>query len=270
MGIYRYIKAAAYKTWKMCLRYRVDTVSFVLRPLMELVPLIWFLDYIISDTNTFAESTGTVDYRFYLICSTTFLYFISNSLYYTMAEISDELQRGNMETLWVMPIQTNAFFGVEIVCSMVLQFFSSSILFVLGCVLFQAEIGLYSISAFFFGALLSIFYNLGLGILLAGVTLKTKLPKMAYLLLSAVSFLAGEMYPVTVFPAWLQVIAYCNPLTWLLDIVRFGVMGTTLYLPLYIEGILAFILCGLCVFWGLRTYKSMVWEMKQNGNLTTY
>jgi ABC-2 type transport system permease protein len=55
----------------------------------------------------------------------------------------------------------------------------------------------------------------------------------AYILLM---FFSSMFYPLNDVPAWYRIIAYLNPMTWQVDLLRFGVLGVGQQTPLLIEG----------------------------------
>jgi ABC-2 type transport system permease protein len=66
----------------------------------------------------------------------------------------------------------------------------------------------------------------------------------AYILLM---FFSSMLYPLTNVPVWFRVIAYLNPMTWQVDLLRFGLLGAGERLPLVLEAaaLLAFSVAGL-------------------------
>jgi ABC-2 type transport system permease protein len=65
------------------------------------------------------------------------------------------------------------------------------------------------------------------------------LTSASYILLM---FLSSMFYPLTDLPIWFRWMAYLNPMTWQVDLFRFGLLGVGTPLSLVLEGL------AMCVF----------------------
>jgi ABC-2 type transport system permease protein len=71
----------------------------------------------------------------------------------------------------------------------------------------------------------------------------------AYILLM---FFSSMFYPLQGLPAWFRVISYANPLTWQVDLLRFGVLGTGDPTVLLAEAMALAIFCAACLGFAVR------------------
>jgi ABC-2 type transport system permease protein len=71
----------------------------------------------------------------------------------------------------------------------------------------------------------------------------------AYILLM---FFSSMFYPLEGLPVWFRVISYVNPLTWQVDLLRFGVLGTGDPTSLLLEAIAAGVFCIACLTFAVR------------------
>jgi ABC-2 type transport system permease protein len=109
----------------------------------------------------------------------------------------------------------------------------------------------------------------GLGILSASYLLLFKRGNPAkWLLLGVSSITGGTLFPVSILPSWLQVVARLNPVTYALDGMRIALLGNANFSALlYPLGVLlgfavVLIPCSVLTFsWALR-------QTKMNGTLT--
>jgi ABC-2 type transport system permease protein len=71
----------------------------------------------------------------------------------------------------------------------------------------------------------------------------------AYILLM---FFSSMFYPLTNVPVWFRVISYLNPLTWQVDLLRFGLLGIGQRTPLVLEIVALLIFAAVCLGFAVR------------------
>ena len=67
-------------------------------------------------------------------------------------------------------------------------------------------------------------------------------------------FLSSMFYSLTDMPVWFQVVAYLNPMTWQIDLLRFCLLGVGEQTPLLIEGAALVVFTAACL--GVALYSS--------------
>jgi len=76
------------------------------------------------------------------------------------------------------------------------------------------------------------------------------LTSAAYILLM---FLSTMFYPVDELPAWFRAVAYVNPMTWQVDVLRFGLLGAGEPMTVLYEAIALGLFTLLCLALAVRT-----------------
>lgn len=271
METYQLIKAIFMKNLAMSKRYKIDTLALILRPLLTIIPYIFLGNYVFKTGVSDNYSVINIEnYKVYIIISLVVINLTTNGIYLAMEMLEDEIQRGNIENLLSSNVKVNKYFFIEMLYRYLGQVFISGIILIICIALFKVKFIIIHKSIFLLVMVLSLLFSFGLGFILTGFTMKTKMTRLAYMILSFIMFLSGELYPITSFPMILKILAYLNPLTYILDMTRFCVINTNTYLNIYFE-ILVCCLLGLFVlFFGRKKFESIIFNLKKNGKLTMY
>ena len=269
MGNYQIFSAVFLREYKVRKRYKLDFWALIIRPMINILPYIFFIEYMFLNDNL-ENNINISDYRMYLIVSVITINFVSNTISDSMTSIVGQIQQGSMEVMAVMPVDLKFIWGVELLFSGVLQMSIAVCLFTVLCIVEKINIIIYHPLIFLYVLFCTFCLNIGIGILLSGITLQTKMTKMAYMLISILMFTAGEIYPITVFPKFLRLIALCNPLTYLLDIVRYSILGTNTYFAVKMEMFWLLILSVVFILYSFFQCEMLLKRMKKEGNLTKY
>ncbi len=270
MEICQIIKAVFMKNIALTSRHKVDTMSLFIRPLLKIMPYVILGNYVFKSVVNSSAVVNVENYKIYIVISLIVLNLTTNGVYLAMNLLEDEIQRGNIENLLVGNIEVGKYFFVELVYRYVEQVIFSVIIFLVCVVMFKVEFTLEHEVVFLLVLLSSCLFSFGLGFILSGLTMKTKMTKLAYMVLSMVMFLSGELYPITSFPIFLKWLAYINPLTYILDLTRYSVLNIDTYLDVNVE-ILLCVLLGLCVLvWGSKKFNFIIEKLKHKGSLTSY
>jgi ABC-2 type transport system permease protein len=75
------------------------------------------------------------------------------------------------------------------------------------------------------------------------------LTSASYILLM---FLSSMFYPLTDLPVWFRWVAYLNPMTWQVDLLRFGLLGVGTPISLLLEGIAMSVFAVACLALAVR------------------
>ena len=76
------------------------------------------------------------------------------------------------------------------------------------------------------------------------------LTSAAYILLM---FVSTMFYPIVDMPVWFRWVAYLNPMTWQVDLLRFGLLGVGTPVTLMLEGAALVVFVGICLAFAVRT-----------------
>jgi len=62
-------------------------------------------------------------------------------------------------------------------------------------------------------------------------------------------------YPLAKMPAWFQIVSYLNPLTWQVDLLRFGLLGVGQHATLLAEGVALLLFTAAALAFTLRSLR---------------
>jgi ABC-2 type transport system permease protein len=65
-------------------------------------------------------------------------------------------------------------------------------------------------------------------------------------------FFSSMFYPLTNLPGWFRVLAYLNPMTWQVDLLRFSLLGVGSAIPLLFEGLALVLFALICLVLAVR------------------
>ena len=65
-------------------------------------------------------------------------------------------------------------------------------------------------------------------------------------------FFSSMFYPLTNLPGWFRILAYINPMTWQVDLLRFSLLGVGSAIPLLLEGLALVLFALLCLVLAVR------------------
>ncbi|AZR73594.1 hypothetical protein BBF96_09450 [Anoxybacter fermentans] len=273
MGTFLNFKAMFYmikKDLTIKMRYKIDSLSILLRPIAGILPLLLFSSYIHVKENTFFHYTGTDKYISYIAITYFFITYITHLMVSSSILITSELQQGTFETLMLSPVNAIYLLIGDMISAMVVQIIDFFLFYFLISIIFGEGIGFYDLSSMFFIIIIASLVAFGLGILLAGITIKTKLTKITFMINSILIFLAGVSYPITVFPTWLKYVALVNPITYCVDLMRYSILGTITYMKVPLEMSIIFVY-SVCLFVvAVFIYMKIIRGLKVKGTLTNY
>jgi ABC-2 type transport system permease protein len=65
-------------------------------------------------------------------------------------------------------------------------------------------------------------------------------------------FFSSMFYPLTNLPGWFRILAYVNPMTWQVDLLRFSLLGVGSAIPLLLEGLALVLFALSCLVLAVR------------------
>lgn len=258
------------KSFKIDLRYKSDSIAILLRPIIAILPIILYSIYSKNDYNMFFNNTGTYKYLNFLALSFFFMSFVNNVILSASLLITDELQQGTFESMMISTNNPLLLWGGEIIANILIQLIDSIFFYCIIMLIFNEKIYIAYPVTFIFTIFITSITSIGMGILLAGITIKTKLPKMAFMVTSLLCLLSGITYPVTIFPFWLKCISFLNPITFCMDLIRYSILGTSTYLNTSLEIIVVCIYSLLFLTIGILIYNNIIVTLKRKGTLSNY
>lgn len=258
------------RTIKIDTKYPLDTLSLLIRPIINIIPLILFSTYIGVKNNVFYKYTNTNNYIQYITISFFFIAFISNCIISSSILITSELENGTFELIVLAPIHPIQYIMSYIISTFLVYLLNFFIFYYIIIFIFDKIILFNNVLVLIYICILSMITCFGIGTLLAGITVKTKLPKVTYMVNSILVLLAGASYSISIFPKPLKIAAFCNPITYCVDIFRYSIINTKTYFNLKIEMIIITCISIITFIIGIIIFDKIFNNLKRNGKLTNY
>ena len=231
----------------------------------------YFVSTLMGPSSTLYLEEYGGSYFGYVLVGIALLGFQGVSMGSFSGAISGAQSQGTLEAMLVTPTSL----ATILMSSAIWDFFMASlnvfVYLLVGAVVFGADIGQMNILSALTVLVLTVFVFSGIGILSASAIMVLKRgDPVAWVFGSVSAFLGGTLFPVTVLPEWLQVIAHLLPVYYALDAMRLAVLqGATLW---EIRGDVL-VLTGFALFLvpvSIWTFRRAVRVAKTDGTLGTY
>lgn len=264
-GALRLVSASVSKEWRLYLRYPVDTLMLTLRPLLMFLPFYLMSAYLVKPDTTQSSMFGIYGFGWYSLVSVFFWTALQNVVIAGSSFIYMEVVQGTLESLLVAPTSQASIISANAVFAMGEQ----SILLLIGYgALAVLTAPAPSLAAWALALLLTLGglgVAYGLGLVLGGVTLVTKRMDYTFMVVSVLAFLAGPSYSPAVYPLPLRVLAYANPLTYPIDLLRSELLGARPLMDVKVEMIVLAAVTVLSVLAGRWVIARAVGRLRATG-----
>ena len=188
-----------------------------------------------------------------------------------------EMQQGTFETLATLPFGLKKYFISEISFEMVYSLIISIIYFIPVLLIFPVfenlSLSFYSIISLFLILLCCILMFFSLSLVAANFTILVKRGReISLVILGIVNLLSGSLFPLDLFPRWLQIIAYFSPFTIAVRSFRLCLFGNgTISDSIVWISILVLIISSLLFFLIFHfTYKKIYARIRTTGSTAEY
>lgn len=231
MKEFRNLRVAFSATLTSQLRY-FTSAGFFMTMLMLPIFMIanaWIIKNVVAPSgppDVFVKLYGHEDYLAFIVLGAA----LSGLLFAAVQQggdlFYDEQVYGTLEVTFVAPMNRFAWMFGKTLAMMVNGLLGLIVIAILGWLLFglRVESGISFVTAAL-GAFLTLVALQGVGFILGGIGIVAKEPhQLIQMLMPFLSFISGMMFPVKIFPTWLQYISYSFPLTHGLNIVRRSLM----------------------------------------------
>jgi len=209
------------KDMKIAVSYRLQFI-FQLSQTFFSVAIIYFIGKMVADAGkTSLLKEYGADYFSFAMVGLAINGYLRAGLEGTTNNIRQSMDQGVLEAVCATPIN----YAWLLLCSSLWQFVFETIRL---CLYFLLAIGVFGMrleNANWTGAILCLLLTapvfLMLGILSCSILIVVKRgDPINWIFSRASSLLAGTMFPVSVFPVWLQTVAFCLPLTHSVEAMR--------------------------------------------------
>lgn len=209
--IYEFIK----KDVRTILRYPLDTLSMILRPLITIIPYILF---VIAGRNDSINLVGNS--VIYILIAYFYALNISGIIITHNHDLLNELQQGTYGILQLSPMTYLSLLYHKVVSRISVNLVIGN-LGMIALIQFDfMEFNVGSIIIFEFAYILSSVIAFCISIILSYFTIKYEEVRVTYLVNSLLLLLAGITYPIEIYPNWLEKLAMLSPITIGLKLVK--------------------------------------------------
>lgn len=255
---------------KIFVRYPINFIWLVLIPIFSMVVLATVMGLI--DWETFSALSGGVtreNLPGYIFIGMGMLN-LSTMIINTSGQIRGERAQGLLEPTFVTPIPRIMYILGIVLGSLATSGIFSLILVLIGIAWIATTITPIAALTALLILVLSILNNIGLGLIIAALTLRFhQIDPILTILSGLILFASGAFIPVTSLGSF-AIIVYLIPQAWQIDAFRSVLMNTTPLQPLYIE---VLIIVGFTIIsWiiGIYLFNYMEKSAKKAGLLHLY
>lgn len=259
----------AEKDWKQFWRYPLNTVGYIMQPLIWLSP-VYFMGQAFSingEAQGFAAYSGTTDYISFALLGTILSNYINSVFWGIGYALKNDMDSGVLESTWLTPVPRPILLIGRTFSSLLTTTLVSLAMLLLGALLFG-----FSPTGNVLLALVPVIPMLiglyGFGMAFAAIVL---LMRDANTLVDVSSYLvglfSGAQFPVGVLPRFLLPISLALPLTYGYDAVRGILLKTNTLLPVEYEVGLLVIFMFLMIGFGMLVFNRMERKVRQRGTL---
>lgn len=231
----------------------------------------YFIDKLFGFTMAGQLKEFGVNYFSYVLLSMAFFSYIGVGVGSFSARIQSEQMQGTLESLLLSPTKTYTILLSMGLWNLLLASMDVIIYLVLGIFFFKIDFGSVNILSAMIVLILTIISFSGLGMLSASFIIVFKRGNpFGWIVGTMEGLLGGVYFPITVMPAFLQVLAKCLPVTYAVRAMQFAVYkGYSLY-QLRIE-------CGFLVLFSiiliplsLYSFRYALKRARMEGSLAQY
>jgi ABC-2 type transport system permease protein len=267
------IWAIALRDLQMLSRYPVNFANLILLPLYSLLIPSLLLGYTfrVGETSFGLQATsGTGDLVGFLFLG-AFMSGLGFGIFWgTSWVLAADVQTGALESTWLSPARREIFVLGNAVASLLVATLSGLVLLAIGWVFFGARYDLPILQALPAVAI-SLVGLVGVAYLITAAILTLK---EATFMVDTTSFLfmigSGAMFPLTIFPLALQLVAFALPTTFALDVMRVHALGSRPLLPLEWEYVVLVVSAAVLLPFGRWVYRRTERRILGDGTLWSY
>jgi ABC-2 type transport system permease protein len=216
--------AKLFKLWAFIKRDFLISVSYRLAFILQVVAMLLSLMVFFFVTKMIDPNTAGLDGMqpfSYLLIGYMFQFYFSTALYAFSAKIRSEQMLGTLEAMLVSPTPTSMVIFSSAAWDFTYGAIRVSLYLAFAVLIFGVKLHTAGLDVFVLGALLTLLWSAGLGILSASFILYFKRGDPINFLISGATALLGTVFfPAEQLPAMLRTLSDFLPITWSLRIVR--------------------------------------------------
>lgn len=259
----------AEKDWKQFWRYPLNTIGYILQPLIWLAP-VFFMGQAFSVNGKalgFEAYAGTSDYISFVLLGTILSNFINSVFWGIGYALKNDMDSGVLESTWLTPVPRPILLIGRTFSSLLTTAITSLAMLLVAALVFgfhptgSAVMALVPVIPMLIGLY-------GFGMAFAAIVL---LMRDANTLVDISSYMvglfSGSQFPVQSLPRFLMPVSLALPLTYGYDAVRGILLKTTTVIPIEYEIALLVVFMFLMIAFGLVVFNNMERKVRMRGTL---
>lgn len=195
----------------------------------------------------------------------------------SMNSFTSEMRQGTFETLATQPFGLKKYFISEITFEVFYGLFFSLIYYIPVLLIFPIfrgiEVDIYSVLSFLLLVVFVFLFFFSLSLLAANITILVKRGReISMVIIGLIHLLSGSLFPLSLFPEWLKIIAYFSPMTLAVQAFRAclfggGTVGTfSVWMSIVILAVSSLVI----LFFFNFTYKKIYNRIRKRGTIHEY
>ncbi|TLG70305.1 ABC transporter permease [Culicoidibacter larvae] len=190
----------------------IDTLSIQIRALITVLPYLLFVWYF-SQNNT-----NNINF---IVTSFLLTLFLGNNIIMVSMYLQEEKRTGRY--IYYKLLSLNIFNSIigSMISWIVVSFFGILISYSIVSIILQSSFEISSLVLAFVALLITTILSVLIGIIISYFVVKKNNIRIVFYSFSILLFFSGNLYPITVFPLPLRVVALLNPVYYGLDLVRY-------------------------------------------------
>lgn len=195
----------------------------------------------------------------------------------SMNSFTSEIKQGTFETLATQPFGLKKYFVSEITFEVLYSLIFSFIYYIPVLLIFPVfrglNLSLLSVLSFLLVIVCVIFFFFSLSLLAANVTILVKRGReISMVIIGVMHLLSGSLFPLSLFPDWLRIIAYISPMTLAVQSFRLCLFGQgTLMNGIVWGSVVMLILMSIIILILFDlTYKKIYSKIRYKGTMHEY
>ncbi|NPD87820.1 MAG: ABC transporter permease [Asgard group archaeon] len=227
-SFFKGLKALFVRNMKIIWQYKFSLLMGFINTLV-VTSLFFYISLLVPDLQM-TQDNYTVDSISFIFAGVLLLEISTKILMKSMNSFTSEMKQGTFETLATLPFGLRRYFISEIAFEVLYGLILSTVYFIPIFFIFPVFRAVSISAASFFSLLLvalcTILFFFSLSLLAANFTILNKRGKeIAMVLIGIMHLLSGSLFPLQLFPKWLEHIAHASPFTFAVQAFRLCLFG---------------------------------------------
>ncbi len=259
---------------KIISQYKLNLINSLFDSLITYT--LYFFSSLIIPNRIIDTPYYTISSLAYLFSGAFVVYFITSSMSSGLYSIIREIQQGTFESLFISEFGLKRYIYAEILFELIYTLAKNMLFMIPAIVIFGLSHSTFKINSsltFALTILLTLTFAFGLTLLASIFTILMKRGKEISMIFSAIIlFLSGTLYPLSVFPKWLEIIANISPITQIISLIRYILFTQYTLADAIIWHSLAYLFIWVILLFGvfLLLFRFMIKKEKQKGSFNFY